>query len=75
MEYEWDENKRLEVLRERGVDFRRAVLIFNAPSPKKVPDLRHDYGEPRWQAIGRVDDETLMVVYTPRGNVTRIITA
>ena len=38
-------------------------------------DDRRDYGEIRMQAIGRVDDDILFVVYTDRGDVRHIISA
>ncbi len=75
MDFEWDEHKRQAVLLERGVDFARAALIFDDPGVKKILDLRCDYGEPRWRAIGQVGDETLIVIYTSRGDVIRLITA
>jgi len=40
-----------------------------------VPDRRRDYGEERVIAIGEVDGEVLVVVYTDRGNTRRIISA
>ena len=38
-------------------------------------DDRQDYGEIRFAAIGIVEDVELYVVYTMRGDVTRIISA
>ena len=46
MEFEWDENKRSEVLDKHAVDFRHAALIFEGPILTKV-DKRLDYGEGR----------------------------
>lgn len=38
-------------------------------------DDRRDYGEPRTVALGCVDGEWLVVVYTWRGETCRIISA
>ena len=72
--FEWDETKRRSVLVERGVDICEAALIFEGPVLIKA-DLRRDYGEPRFLALGMVDDDCYVVVYTPRGPVMRLITA
>jgi uncharacterized DUF497 family protein len=70
----WDEHKRLSNLEERGVDFRDAALIFEGPVISKE-DTRGDYGEKRFQALGKVDDEYYVVAYTWRGSTCRIISA
>jgi uncharacterized DUF497 family protein len=74
MDFEWDEAKRLSNLNERGVDFRDAALIFEGTVIAKE-DAREDYGEQRFRALGRVDDEYYVVAYTWRGSVLRIISA
>jgi uncharacterized DUF497 family protein len=33
------------------------------------------YGETRYQLIGRIDNRVFILVYTPRGDVIRIISA
>ena len=38
-------------------------------------DTRRDYGEPRVVAMGEIDEEVYVVVYTPRESVRRIISA
>ena len=38
-----------------------------------VLDEREDYGEDRYQTIGLLDDEVVMVVWTPRGEDRRVI--
>jgi len=72
---EWDEGKRLRNLREHGVDFIDAALIFAAPEIVEAADERRHYGEARLRALGRVDDDWFVVVYTWRGDVRRIISA
>jgi uncharacterized DUF497 family protein len=74
VDFEWDEAKRLSNIKERGVDFGDAALIFEATVIVKE-DMREDYGEQRFRALGRVDDEYYVVAYTWRGSVLRIISA
>jgi uncharacterized DUF497 family protein len=74
MDFEWDEAKRLSNIEERGVDFRDAALIFEGAVITKE-DTREDYGEQRFRALGRVDDDYYVVSYTWRGSVLRIISA
>jgi uncharacterized DUF497 family protein len=73
--FEWDDVKRLENIEERGVDFRIAAQIFLNPPFIEADDTREDYGEDRYRAMGSVDGETYLVVYTWRGETRRIITA
>ncbi len=72
--FEWDEAKSEANLRERGFDFAYAALIFDGPT-LEWDDVRQDYGERRIQAIGKVDQDVLFVVYTWRSAVRRIISA
>ena len=72
--FEWDSAKRETNLRKHGVDFARAVRIFEAPVLERQ-DRRRDYGEPRFVALGAVEELLLAVVYTPRELAFRIISA
>jgi hypothetical protein len=72
--FDWDETKRLSNLEERGVDFRDAALIFEGPVIAKE-DTRKDYGERRYRALGKVDDEYYVVAYTLRESICWIISA
>ena len=74
MEFEWDEVKRLKVIAERRVDMLYAALIFDGPVVSRIDD-RKDYGETRLIALGLVEDECFVVVYTRRGDTIRLITA
>ncbi|MDW6024382.1 BrnT family toxin [Mesorhizobium sp. BAC0120] len=71
---EWDENKRRQVIKERGVDVVYAALIFEGEVLTRVDD-REDYGEVRLISLGMVDDEYFVVVHTERNGSTRLITA
>ena len=72
--FEWDEEKRRRNLDEHGVDFRDAALIFEN-AVVEAEDRRSDYGEIRVRALGHVDDDYYLVVYTWRGDNRRIISA
>src|SRR2546423_13420591 len=72
--FDWDETKRLFNLEERGVDFKDAALIFEGPVIAKE-DTRKDYGEQRFRALGKVDDEYYIVAYTLRESICWIISA
>jgi len=72
--FEWDENKRIEIIRKRQVDLLMAALIFDG-DVYTTEDTRHDYGEKRFRSIGRVDDQFYVVIHTQRGSKTRLITA
>jgi uncharacterized DUF497 family protein len=72
--FEWDEAKSERNRIERGFDFAFAALIFEGNTIERE-DTRRDYGEVRVVAIGQVLGITLTVVFTPRDDALRIISA
>ncbi len=74
MLFEWDAAKHERNRRERGFGFDHAIRIFAGPVIEAV-DARRAYGEVRIQALGQTGDDVLLVVYTQRGEVRRIISA
>lgn len=72
---EWDENKRRKNLKEHGVDFMDAALIFDNEIIIEALDDRGRHDEERIQALGQVDNEYFLVVYTWRKECRRIISA
>ena len=72
--FEWDWAKSLSNMEKHGIDFEDASLTFDQYVHSEVDD-RFDYGEVRQIGYGRLDDEILVVVYTMRGTVRRIISA
>jgi uncharacterized DUF497 family protein len=72
--FEWDEEKNRRNLDERGIDFAYAARVFEGDTVE-WEDARQEYGERRVVAIGRVEDVTLALVYTPRADAVRIISA
>lgn len=74
MEFEWDAAKSGQNLRERGFGFDYAACVFDGPTVEALDD-RRAYGELRIRAIGEVDENILVVIYTDRDQVRRIISA
>ena len=72
--FQWDPTKRESNLEKHGIDFVRAVRIFEGRVLQRQ-DTRRDYRELRIVATGEVDDVILTVVYTLRGESIRIISA
>ena len=74
MLFEWDENKnRLNKIKHK-ISFETAVNIFLDENIIELYDAEHSDFEDRWQAIGKAGN-VLFVVYTERGEKTRIISA
>ena len=57
-----------------GVSFETAARVFDDEYKIIRPDKKHSQTEERFQVIGMVDD-VLFVIYTERGEFTRIISA
>ena len=73
--FEWDKRKNTANIRNHGIDFLDAALIFENPTIEAVDD-REDYGEVRYAALGLSGEMVLHVVYTRRSeNVVRMISA
>lgn len=72
MKIEFDSIKREKTLAERGLDFVRAGEVF-AGRHFTGEDRREDYSEPRMISVGRLDGRMVILVWTPRGEVRRII--
>ncbi len=75
LEFEWDEAKAKANLKKHKVSFLTGAAIFSNRRLERIDD-REDYGELRWIALGRVDNEVYRVVFTWRGeNRIRLISA
>lgn len=70
--FEWDEKKRKANLKKHGVDF-DAVWEFDWGSATIQEDSRSNYGEIRLAAYGMIEGRLHGLIYTVRGNVTRVI--
>lgn len=60
---------------ERGFDFAYAARAFFDPNRLIRADTRRSYGEARYQLLGKIEHRVFVVVYTPRNDVIRIISA
>lgn len=75
MDFEWDLGKSEKCFAERGFDFAYAVRAFFDPDRIVQRDRRYDYGEKRYQLMGKIDERLFIVIYTPRKGCVRIISA
>ena len=62
----YDPRKRLKTLRERGLDFEDAALVFAGPT-LEAEDLRKDYGETRLICYGYLEGRKVVLGYVSRG--------
>lgn len=75
MLFEWDEAKSDACWNDRGFDFAYAANAFFDPERQVSQDTRHSYGENRYQLTGMIEGRLFVVVYTPRAQSYRIISA
>lgn len=75
MHFEWDEAKSDACFAERGFDFAYVARAFFDPDRLIQADARHSYGEQRFRLMGKIEQRLFVVVYTPRHDVIRIISA
>ena len=75
MNFEWDQSKSEECFVQRGFDFAYAARVFFDPNRIVTTDTRRSYGEGRYQVMGMIEQRLFVVVYTPRHDALRIISA
>jgi uncharacterized protein len=75
MKFEWDERKNKKNIEKHGIDFNDAKGVFTDKKRLEIPDLRKDYGEDRWKAIGAILGLIITVIFTIRDTAIRIISA
>ena len=75
MDFEWDEDKSNACFRSRGFDFAYAAFAFADPDRIIRQDERLSYGEDRYELIGRIEGRLFVLIYTPRQDGIRIISA
>lgn len=76
MEFEWDGNKAASNLSKHGVSFDEARTVFDDTFYIDFYDPDHSYDEQRYIIVGQsVQSRLLVVSYTERGNVIRLISA
>lgn len=75
MKFEWNQAKSDSAcFQERGFDFAYVASAFFDPNRLIREGSRFSYGEDRYQLIGNIEGR-LFVVFTPRNDVMRIISA
>lgn len=72
MNIEFDAAKSARNTRERGLPFDMARR-FDFDTAVIRLDTRHDYGEPRYQAFGLIDDRLYFLAFSLRGDAIRVI--
>jgi uncharacterized DUF497 family protein len=72
MEVDFDGAKRDKTLAERGLDFADAGKVFDGVH-LSGQDTRQEYAEDRFITVGYLDDRLVVIVWTPRDDVRRII--
>jgi uncharacterized DUF497 family protein len=76
MTFEWDQQKEQSNLVKHGVSFKEAQTVFDDPLYVDFYDPDHSQNENRYIIIGASSmGHILLVSYTERGNITRIISA
>ena len=63
MEYQisWRDDKAERNLRKHHIPFEKAKLVFSDPFHTSIQD-RHEDGEERWQTVGMVDGQAVLLV-------------
>lgn len=76
MVFEWDENKANKNLAKHGVSFDEAKTVFDDPLFVVFADQDHSIEERRLIIMGEsLRGRLLVVSYTERGELTRLISA
>lgn len=73
MEFEWDENKAQQNLAKHGLDFARVRTILDG---RDIMSNEPSRGlEERFASTAQLDDIMVTIIWTKRGDSTRIISA
>ncbi len=75
MKTEWDFIKAEKNFRKHGITFQEAAFALSDPLVVEELDDRENYGEDRMIAYAMGTGSILTIVYTERGEATRIISA
>lgn len=71
MIFEWDETKRAANIAKHGLDLILGAGLFDGRPVYSYPSPRGD--ENRYVTVGLISDVLVAVVWTPRGDRTRLI--
>jgi len=67
MRFGWDPSKNARNIRERGLSFAEAALMWEGPMLAWI-DNRRDYGEVREIGLGIVEERVMVVGWVRRGD-------
>ena len=72
MQISFDPGKNVANIQSRGLPF---SLVEQLDWSRAIieEDLRHDYGEHRYLALGHIDERLYAVVFTPRAGLIHVI--
>lgn len=75
--FEWDDEKEKKNIQKHKITFSAAATVFADDNRLEILDEEHSEAEERYKVIGRIGAAVsiVLVVYTPRGNRIRIISA
>ena len=74
VQFEWEEAKARSNLRKHGISFELAVRVFaDECRMERLDGCRSD--EERWITTGLVEGTEMVIAYTLRGDVVRLISA
>lgn len=74
LKFTWDKRKNRINIKKHGISFDVAQYVFYDDHRLELFDSKHSQYEDRYVVIGMVE-ELLYVVYTERGDITRLISA
>ena len=75
IEFEWDTEKNAINVIKHGVSFAEAKMVFFDSLRVDLYDWEHSAAEDRWKVFGLAGGVLLMVSYTEKAGVIRIISA
>lgn len=75
MKFEWDRAKASTNAKKHGITFADASVALRDPDVVEDLDIEQNYGEDRMIAYAKLDGQILVIIYTMRGDITRIISA
>jgi uncharacterized DUF497 family protein len=75
-EFEWDDDKNAENIRNHGISFETAAVAFDDERAIPFADPEHSLvGEPRYALLGICESGLVFISFTYRDHRTRIISA
>ena len=73
--FQWDSEKALLNWKKHTVNFEDAALVFADENRIERFDSEHSDDEDRYITIGKVESVLFVIIYTERGEITRLISA